>query len=186
MCGACGTGRGAAAPEEVLAGAGPARRAARAAAVNRLLAGRQLRASSWRGGYLLTAATGGTRVAASLDQLWAAVGDPAPVAHPADGELRRAWAPLPPRWDPQAAAVWITAALRSGAVSEAVLPAEPSGEPPGTERAVRLSPGAPPAVVSPAPRPGEIGILAPDPWAAVEALRTFACGRPAGASAPPA
>ena len=179
MCGACGTGRVAAAPEEVLAGAGPARRAARAAAANRLLAGRQLRVSSWRGGYLLTAATGGARVASSLDQLWAAVGDPLPVVAPADGALRWAWAPLPRWWDPQAAAVWITAAMRSGAVTEAVLPAEPSGEQRGAEHAVHLSPGGPVVVPQPPPR-GEIGILATNPWAAVEALLTFACGAPAG------
>ena len=119
MCGACGSGRVAAPWEDVLAGAGPAARAARAGAADRLLTGRRLRVTPWRGGYLLTTATGAAHPVASLGELWAAAGGPAP-AGPADQRWARA--PVPARWDLQAAAVWVAAAARAGTITAAELP----------------------------------------------------------------
>ena len=116
MCGACGTGRAAAPWEDVLAGAGPAQRAARAAAAGRLLTGRRLRVTPWCGGYLLTSATGAARPVASLDALWAA------PERPATGEPRWARAPAPPGWDLQAATVWVSAAARAGTLTAVTLP----------------------------------------------------------------
>ncbi|WP_347056964.1 hypothetical protein ABC795_09665 [Blastococcus sp. HT6-30] len=126
MCGGCRGAAGPAPPEDLLAGAGPAQRAARAAAAGRLLAGRRMRVSAWRGGYLLTAATGRAHVAASLEELWNAAGLPRAAPHrPAAGEWAEA-AP-PAGWDVQAGVVWLSAALRSGEVTEAALPAGPAG-----------------------------------------------------------
>jgi hypothetical protein len=76
VCGACGSGRTAAPWEDLLAGAGPAERAARAGAAGQLLTGGRLRVTAWRGGYLLATATGAARPVALLDELWAAAGPP--------------------------------------------------------------------------------------------------------------
>jgi hypothetical protein len=144
MCGACGTGETVAAWENVLAGAGPAQRASRATAANRLLRGRRVRVSTWRRGYVLTSATGGARVAASLDELWAAVGPlPADLGPASGGEQRWAWAALPARWDVQAGVVWLSAAVRGGA----------------------FPPSSP---------PDRIGVRGPDPGAALRRLVAFA------------
>lgn len=180
MCGACGSGRVTAAWEDVLAGAGPARRAARAAAVNRLLAGRQLRVSSWRGGYLLRTATGGARPAASLDELWAAVGEPPAFAGPtSDAEERWTWAPLPMEWNVQAGIVWLSAAVRAGAVTEVVLPARAAGGEDVAGNPIHLLPPD----SSHSSRPDEIGVLASGPAAVLAALVAFACRSPGGRSA---
>ena len=119
MCGACGTGRATVPWEDVLAGAGPAERAARAGAVGRLLTGRRLRVTPWRGGYLLTTATGAARPVASLGELWAAAGGPSAVSPTVQ---RWARAPVPAGWDLQAAAVWVAAAARAGTITAAELP----------------------------------------------------------------
>ncbi|MGY2084015.1 hypothetical protein [Blastococcus sp. SYSU DS0539] len=146
MCGGCGSGAAGAPPEDLLAGAGPAQRAARAAAANRLLAGRRVRVTAWRGGYLLTAATGRARVAASLAEVWDAAGLPrgAPGAAP-----EWAWAAPPTGWDVQAGVVWLSAAARSGEVTEAVLPAGAAGR---------------------------VGVLGPEPDRALARLFAFAGG----------
>ncbi|WP_448608864.1 hypothetical protein [Geodermatophilus sp. URMC 60] len=158
MCGACGTGRAAAPWEDVLAGAGPAERAARAGAAGRLLIGRRLRVTPWRGGYLLATATGATRPAASLDELWAAAGqDGAPR-----GEQRWARTPLPAGFDPQAATVWVSAAARAGRLAAAALPGG----------VVEFRDGGP-AHVTPSTGPG-VGVLGPEPEAALADLLDFA------------
>ncbi|PZU41297.1 MAG: hypothetical protein DI571_12955 [Arsenicicoccus sp.] len=146
MCGACGTAAVASA-EDLLAGAGPAQRAARAAAAGRLLAGRQVRVSTWRGGYLVTAATGRARVAADLDQLWDAAGLPSAAPGRAAAGGGWAWAPLPPGWELQAAVVWLSAAVRSGEVTGTALPDGPGDR---------------------------IGVRAPDPGRALTGLLAFA------------
>ena len=161
MCGGCGTGRVAAPWEDVLAGAGPAERAARAAAAGRLLTGRRLRVTPWRGGYLLATATGATRPVASLDELWAATGrDGAPA-----GEHRWARAPVPPDWDPQAATVWVSAAARAGTIAAVALP---GGE-------VEFRDGGAAHVV-PSSGTAEVGVLGPDPETALADLLAFAGG----------
>ncbi|SNS16972.1 hypothetical protein SAMN06893096_102328 [Geodermatophilus pulveris] len=160
MCGACGGARGPAAWEDVLAGAGPAQRAARAAATGRLLTGGRLRVTPWRGGYLLTTATGAARPVASLGELWAAARPPVP----APGGRRWCRAPAPAVWDPQAAAAWLAAAARAGTVTAAELPAGGVVEfaPEGTARAV------------PAPELARVGVRGPDPEAALAGLLAFA------------
>jgi hypothetical protein len=159
VCGACGTGRVAAPWEDVLAGAGPAERAARAGAAGRLLTGRRLRVTPWRGGYLLATATGAARPLASLDELWAAVGlDGAPPA----GQ-RWARAPVPPGWDQQAATVWIAAAARAGTITAAALPGG----------AVEFRDGGAAHVV-PEPGTAEVGVLGSEPEAALAELVHFA------------
>jgi hypothetical protein len=159
VCGACGTGRAAAPWEDVLAGAGPAERAARAGAAGRLLTGRRLRVTPWRGGYLLATATGAARPLASLDELWAAVGlDGAPPA----GQ-RWARAPVPPGWDQQAATVWIAAAARAGTITAAVLPGG----------VVEFRDGGAAHVV-PAPGTAQVGVLGSEPEAALAELVHFA------------
>lgn len=148
MCGGCGTAA-VASPEDLLAGAGPAQRAARAAAAGRLLAGRQVRVSAWRGGYLLTAATGRARVAPDLEQLWDAAGLPRAASGGVADDAEWGWAALPPGWELQAAVVWLSAAVRSGEVTGAALPAGPADP---------------------------IGVHAPDPARALGALLAFASG----------
>lgn len=161
MCGACGGSRGPAAWEDVLAGAGPAQRAARAAAAGRLLTGRRLRVTPWRGGYLLASATGATRPVTSLEELWAAA---APRATPAPAEHHWARAGLPAGWDVQAAAVWLSAAARAGTVATAELPAcgMVTFRPDGTAHAVH------------APEVARVGVRGPDPEAALADLLAFA------------
>jgi hypothetical protein len=175
MCGACRTG-GAAAPwEDLLAGAGPAQRAARAAAANRLLAGGRLRVSTWRGGYVLTAATGGAHLAASLDDLWSATGLPqAPLGPASGGAERWAWARLPDRWDVQAALVWVSAAVRGGAVTDAVLPAMATDGDDLAEGPIPLLRHGSPVTASHASSPDQIGVLGPDPGDALRRLVVFA------------
>lgn len=162
MCGACGGSPGPAAWEDVLAGAGPAQRAARAAAAGRLLTGRRLRVTAWRGGYLLRSATGAARPVASLDELWDAVRAPSPAAAP-DGR-RWARAPAPPGWDAQAAAVWLAAAARAGTVTAAELPAGGvvTFRPDGTAHAEHC------------PEVAQVGVLGQEPEAAVADLLEFA------------
>jgi len=159
VCGACGTGRAAAPWEDVLAGAGPAERAARAGAAGRLLTGRRLRVTPWRGGYLLATATGASRPVASLDELWATVGrDGVP-----SGEQRWARAPVPAGWDRQAAVVWISAAAQAGTVTAAALPGG----------VVEFRDGGAAHVV-PTSGTAEVGVLGPDPEAALTDLLDFA------------
>ncbi len=159
MCGACGSGRVAAPWEDVLAGAGPAARAARAGAAGRLLTGRRLRVTPWRGGYLLATATGAARPVASLGELWAAVGRGG--APP--GEQRWARAPVPLGWDLQAAAVWVAAAGRAGTITAAELPGG----------VVEFRDGGAAHVV-PASGTAEAGVLGPEPEAALADLLHFA------------
>jgi hypothetical protein len=155
VCGGCSTGRAAAPWEDVLAGAGPAERAARAAAAGRLLTGRRLRVTAWRGGYLAAAATGAARPVASLDELWAA------PARCATGELRWARAPVPPGWDLQAATVWISAAARAGTIAAAALPGG----------VVEFGDGGSAHV---APSTGlDVGVLGPNPETALADLLHF-------------
>ena len=160
MCGACGSGRVAAPWEDVLAGAGPAARAARAGAADRLLTGRRLRVTPWRSGYLLTTATGAARPVASLGELRAAAGGPAP-AGPADQRWARAR--VPARWDLQAAAVWVAAAARAGTITAADLPG-----------GVVEFRGGGAAHVVPGSRTAEVGVLGPEPEAALADLLHFA------------
>lgn len=160
MCGACGSGRVAAPWEDVLAGAGPAARAARAGAAGRLLTGRRLRVTPWRGGYLLTTATGAARPVASLGELWEAAGGPSP-AGPTDQHWARA--PVPAGWDLQAAAVWVAAAARAGTLTAAELPGGVVEFPDG---------GA--AHVVPGSRTAEVGVLGAEPEAALADLLHFA------------
>ncbi|MCZ2860549.1 hypothetical protein [Blastococcus sp. VKM Ac-2987] len=158
MCGACGTAAVTSA-EDLLAGAGPAQRAARAAAAGRLLTGRPVRVSTWRGGYLVTAATGRARVAADLDQLWDAAGLPRAAPGRACARAGWAWSARPAGWDLQAAVVWLSAAVRRGDVIGSALPDGP------TDR---------------------IGVRAPDPGRALAGLLAFASGAdPACPPAPP-
>jgi hypothetical protein len=156
----------------VLAGAGPAQRAARAAAAGRLLTGRRLRVTPWRGGYLVCSATGAARPVASLEQLWAAVGRP---PAPPTGEQRWARAGLPAGWEGQAATVWLTAAARDGTVTAAELPAGGVVEfrPDGTAHAEDR------------PEVARVGVLGSDPETALADLLAFARtpGRPAGSAA---
>ncbi len=161
MCGACGGSRGPAAWEDVLAGAGPVQRAARAAAAGRLLTGRRLRVTPWRGGYLLATATGAARPVTSLDGLWAAA---VPRPTPAPGGHRWAHAAVPAGWDEQAATVWLAAAARAGTVTAAELPAGGvvTFRPDGTAHAVH------------APEVARVGVLGPDPEAALADLLAFA------------
>ena len=161
MCGACGSGRGPAAWEDVLAGAGPAQRTARAAAAGRLLTGRRLRVTPWRGGYLLATATGAARPVASLDELWAAVG---PSSVPSTGEQRWARAPVPAGWDLQSATVWVADAARAGTVTAAELPAG---------GVVEFRDGGAAHVVHPA-GPAEVGVLGPDAGTALADLLEIA------------
>lgn len=159
MCGSCGTGRVAAPWEDVLAGAGPAQRTARAAAAGRLLTGRRVRVAPWRGGYLLATPTGAARPVASLDELWAAVGSRSEPT----GEQRWARAGAPAGWDPQAAAVWVAAAAHAGTLTAAELPA--CGRVAfrdGTAHAER------------APDATQVGVLGPEPGAALDDLLDFA------------
>jgi hypothetical protein len=159
VCGACGSGRAVAPWEDVLAGAGPAERAARAGAAGRLLTGRRLRVTPWRGGYLLATATGATRPVVSLDELWAAVGrDGAP-----HGEQRWARAPVPAGWDLQAAAVWVAAAARAGTITAAALPGG----------VVEFRDGGAAHVV-PSSGTAEVGVLGPEPETALADLLRFA------------
>jgi hypothetical protein len=159
VCGACGTGRATVPWEDVLAGAGPAERAARAGAAGRLLTGRRLRVTPWRGGYLLATATGAARPVASLDELWAAVGrDGAPP-----GEQRWARAPVPAGWDRQAATVWVSAAARAGTLTAAALPGG----------VVEFRDGDAAHVV-PTSGTAEVGVLGPEPEAALTELLEFA------------
>ncbi len=160
MCGACGSGRVAAPWEDVLAGTGAARRAARAGAAGRLLTGRRLRVTPWRGGYLLTTATGAARPVASLDELWAVAGGPSP-----GGPAAQRWArvPVPAGWDLQAAAVWIAAAARAGTLAAAELPAGRVDFRDGGAAHVLPSSGA-----------AEVGVLGPEPEAALTDLLRFA------------
>ncbi len=159
MCGACGSGRVAAPWEDVLAGAGPAARAARAGAAGRLLTGRRLRVTPWRGGYLLTTATGAARPVASLGELWAAAGGPSPVG-PADQRWARA--PVPAGWDLQAAAVWVAAAARAGTITAAELPGG----------VVEFRDGGAAHVV-PSSGTAEVGVLGPEPEASLADLLHF-------------
>ncbi|ADB75003.1 hypothetical protein Gobs01_00111 [Geodermatophilus obscurus DSM 43160] len=161
MCGACGSGRVAAPWEDVLAGAGPAARAARAGAAVRLLTGRRLRVTPWRGGYLLTTATGAARPVASLGELWAAAGGPSP----APTEQHWARAPVPAGWDLQAAAVWVAAAARAGTIAAAELPGG----------VVEFRDGGAAHVV-PGSRTAEVGVLGAEPEAALADLLHFAAG----------
>ena len=159
MCGACGTGRATVPWEDVLAGAGPAERAARAGAAGRLLTGRRLRVTPWRGGYLLATATGAARPVASLDELWTAVGrDGAPP-----GEQRWARAPVPAGWDRQAATVWISAAARAGTLTAAALPGGVVEFRDGGAAHVVRSPGT-----------AEVGVFGSEPVAALTELLEFA------------
>ncbi|SES80885.1 hypothetical protein [Geodermatophilus poikilotrophus] len=160
MCGACGSGRVAAPWEDVLAGAGPDRRAARAEAAGRLLTGRRLRITPWRGGYLLTTATGAARPVASLDELWTEAGGPPPGSPTAQ---RWARAPVPAGWDLQAAAVWVSAAAGAGTIAAAELPTGrvDFGDG-GASHAVRSSGTA------------EVGVLGPEPETALTDLLEFA------------
>ena len=159
MCGACGSGRAAPPWEDLLAGAGPAERAARAAAAGRLLTGRRLRVTPWRGGYLLATATGAARPLASLDELWRAVRrDGAP-----QGEQRWARVPVPAGWDQQAATVWVAAAARDGTITAAALPGG----------VVDFRDGGAAHVV-PSPRTAEVGVLGSEPQAALVDLLGFA------------
>ena len=158
MCGACGTGRLTAPWEDVLAGAGPAQRAARAAAAGRLLTGRRERVAPWRGGYLLTTATGAARPVASLDELWPAVATPVP------GEPRWARTEVPPGWDLQAATVWVSAAAAAGTLTAAELPAG---------GVVEFRDGGSAHVV-PSSGQAEVGVLGPDPDTALADLLRFA------------
>jgi hypothetical protein len=155
VCGGCGSGRAAAPWEDVLAGAGPAERAARAAAAGRVLTGRRLRVTPWRGGYLLATATGAARPVASLDGLWAA------SERCAAGEPRWARAPVPPGWDLQAAAVWVSAAGSAGTIAAAALPGG----------VVEFRDGGAPHV-APATGP-DVGVLGPDPETALADLLRF-------------
>jgi len=159
VCGACGSGRVAAPWEDVLAGAGPAARAARAGAAGRLLTGRRLRVTPWRGGYLLTTATGAARPVASLGELWAAAGGPSPVG-PADQRWARA--PVPAGWDLQAAAVWVAAAARAGTITAAELPGG----------VVEFRDGGAAHVV-PSSGTAEVGVLGPEPEASLADLLHF-------------
>ncbi|MGY1679123.1 hypothetical protein [Geodermatophilus sp. SYSU D01176] len=168
MCGACGTGRAAAPWEDVLAGAGPAHRAARAAAAGRLLTGRRLRVTPWRGGYLLTTATGAARPVASLDELWTA------APRPATGEPRWARAPAPPGWDLQAAVVWVSAAARAGTLTAAALPGG---------RVVEFRDGRA-AHVAPSSGTAEVGVRGREPEAALAHLVAFAGHRGGGTTGP--
>lgn len=161
MCGACGTGRAAAPWEDVLAGAGPAERAARAGAAGRLLTGRRLRVTPWRGGYLLATPTGAARPVGSLDELWAAGG---PWSAPPAGEQRWARAPVPAGWDRQAAVVWVSAAARAGTLTAGELPA--CG-------VVEFRDGGAAHVV-PSSGTAEVGVLGPEPEAALADLLAFA------------
>jgi hypothetical protein len=165
MCGACGTRVVAAPWEDVLAGAGPAQRSARAAAANRLLADRRVRVSTWRGGYLLTAATGAARPVASLDELWDAVGRPPSPAGPEDGGQEQwAWGSPPAGWDLQAGIVWTSQAGRVGGVTAAVLPRGNAAGPITVGRPTR--PACPPS-------PEAVGVLGPHPGAALDRLIAF-------------
>ena len=161
MCGACGSGRVAAPWEDELAGAGPAERAARAAAAGRLLTGRRLRVTPWRGGYLLTTATGAARPVASLGELWAAAGGPSAVS-PTDQRWARA--PVPAGWDLQAATVWVAAAARAGTLTAAALP---------TAGVVEFRDRGAAHVVDSA-APADVGVLGPDAEAALADLVRFA------------
>ena len=160
MCGACGSGRVAAPWEDLLAGAGPAARATRAGAAGRLLTGRRVRVTPWRGGYLLTTATGAARPVASLGELWAAAGEPSPAA-PTDQHWARA--PVPAGWDLQAATVWVAAAARAGTIT--------AGELPGGVVEFRDG-GA--AHVVPGSRTAEVAVLGAEPEAALADLLHFA------------
>ncbi|WP_166487357.1 hypothetical protein [Geodermatophilus obscurus] len=145
----------------MLAGAGPAARAARAGAAVRLLTGRRLRVTPWRGGYLLTTATGAARPVASLGELWAAAGGPSP----APTEQHWARAPVPAGWDLQAAAVWVAAAARAGTIAAAELPGG----------VVEFRDGGAAHVV-PGSRTAEVGVLGAEPEAALADLLHFAAG----------
>jgi hypothetical protein len=160
VCGGCGTGRAAAPWEDVLAGAGPAERAARAAAAGRLLTGRRLRVTPWRGGYLLSTHTGAARSVASLDELWVAGG---PWSAPPAGEQRWARAPVPAGWDRQAAVVWISAAARAGTLAAAELPGG----------GVEFRDGGAAHVV-PSNATAEVGVLSAEPEPALADLLAFA------------
>ena len=159
MCGACGTGRVAAPWEDVLAGAGPAERAARAAAARRLLSAQRMRVTPWRGGYLLATPTGAARPVASLGELWAAAG---PVPPPPAGQHGWARAAAPVGWDLQAAAVWISAAARSGTLAAAELPGGAVGFAADGTASVEHRSGT------------KVGILGPDPGTALADLLGFA------------
>jgi hypothetical protein len=162
VCGACGSGRVAAPWEDVLAGAGPAARAARAGAAGRLLTGRRLRVTPWRGGYLLTTATGAARPVASLGELWVAAGGPSPAA-PRDQRWARA--PVPAGWDLQAATVWVSAAAaRAGTLTAAELPGG----------GVVEFPDGGAAHVVPSSGTAEVGVLGAEPEAALADLLHFA------------
>jgi hypothetical protein len=174
MCGACGTGRVAPAWEELLAGAGPAERAARARAAGRLLADRRMRVSPWRGGFLVASPTGAARPVACLDQLWAAAGDPAPAGAPGAG-AHWAWASSPASWDVQAVVVWISAAAHAGSVAEAVLPL-------GIPAAVRFPPSGGPELLSAAGNRAGVGLLGPDAGRSLATLLDFARSDPSAAS----
>jgi hypothetical protein len=139
----------------VLAGAGPAERVARAAAAGRLLTGRRLRVTPWRGGYLLATATGAARPVSSLDGLWAA------TERCATGEPRWARAPVPLGWDLQSAAVWISAAARAGTIAAAALPGG----------VVEFRDGGA-AHVAPSTGP-DVGVLGPEPETALADLLHF-------------
>ena len=158
MCGACGTGRVSAPWEDVLAGGGPAQRAARAAAAARLLTGRRWRVAPWRGGYLLTTATGAARPVASLDELWPA------VAAPSTGEQHWARTPVPVGWDLQAATVWVASAARAGTLTAAAFP---------TAGVVEFRDRGAAHVVDSA-APADVGVLGPDAEAALADLVRFA------------
>jgi hypothetical protein len=160
VCGACGSGRVAAPWEDVLAGAGPAARAARAGAAGRLMTSRRLRVTPWRGGYLLTTATGAARPVASLGELWVAAGGPSPAA-PRDQRWARA--PVPAGWDLQAAAVWVAAAARAGTITAAELPGG----------VVEFRDGGAAHVV-PGSRTAEVAVLGAEPEAALADLLHFA------------
>jgi hypothetical protein len=160
VCGACGSGRVAAPWEDVLAGAGPAARAARAGAAGRLLTCRRLRVTPWRGGYLLTTATGAARPVTSLGELWAAAGGPSPMSPRVQ---RWARAPVPAGWDLQAAAVWVAAAARAGTITAADLPGG----------VVEFRDGGTAHVV-PGSRTAEVGVLGAEPEAALADLLHFA------------
>ena len=160
MCGACGTGRAAAPWEDVLAGAGPAERASRAAAAGRLLTGRRWRVTPWRGGYLLATPTGAARPVASLDELWAAVGRPWSAT---TRDQRWARTPVPAGWDPQAATVWGAAAAHAGTLTAVELPTAGVVEfrPDGTTHAAHAG-------------TTRVGVLGPEPEAALADLLEFA------------
>jgi hypothetical protein len=116
VCGACG--RAGPGWEDLVAGAGPAQRSARAAALSRLLAPR-VAVTAWRGGYLVRTPTGAARPAATLDEVWRLVDPPGGPPGPAAGE------------ELQAAVVRVSAAARAGLVREATFPPGPGGTPPG-------------------------------------------------------